>query len=433
MKYSLTRKALAGALLLGLMSAQTAFAAQVDLNLEKAVHMALTNNPTVKMSEADKQAALANRDAARASRWGTISFKHQTARGGVHYETVTDSVANNYSNSVTAALPIYTGGQLEAKIKQASKNYDISAYALEASNQQIKRDATTGYYTVLQASNSVTLAKEAVDRLEAHLKNTEAQFNVGVVAKIDVLRSQVELANAQQTLIKANNAYDLAIASLNNVIGLPLHTDLAVSEGLEYKEYPNTLENCLTYAMTNRPEIHEAEASVEIAKQEQKIANSANLPQVNASATNGWGRNNDSWPGTSDNDWAVGVSVNMNVFDYGVTAGKVAAAKANKIKAEEYYRQVSDGVQLDVRSCYLNLREAEKRISTSYTAVAQAEEDYHIAQVRYQAGVGTNTDVMDASVALTQAKNNYVQALYDYNTSRAELERAMGVPVVANK
>ncbi|MDD3395805.1 MAG: TolC family protein, partial [Acidaminococcaceae bacterium] len=120
----------------------------------------------------------------------------------------------------------------------------------------------------------------------------------------------------------------------------------------------------------------------------------------------------------------------MNIFDSGVTASKVAAARADKVKAEETYRQTTDSVQLDVRNNYLSLREAEKRIATSQTAVSQAEEDYRISILRYQAGVGTNTDVMDAQVALTQAKNNYIQALYDYNTSGAQLDKAMGVPVI---
>ena len=76
------------------------------------------------------------------------------------------------------------------------------------------------------------------------------------------------------------------------------------------------------------------------------------------------------------------------------------------------------------------MQEAEKRIDTTKVAVVQAEEDYKIAQVRYSAGVGTNLDVMDSQVALTQAKTNYIQALYDYNTSKAKLEKAMGIPVV---
>ena len=95
--------------------------------------------------------------------------------------------------------------------------------------------------------------------------------------------------------------------------------------------------------------------------------------------------------------------------------------------AKESYRQDTDAVQLDVRNCYFNLREAEKRISTTQVAVAKAEEDYHIAQVRYEAGVGTNTDVLDAQVALREARNNFNTALYDYNTSKSALQTAMGI------
>ena len=97
--------------------------------------------------------------------------------------------------------------------------------------------------------------------------------------------------------------------------------------------------------------------------------------------------------------------------------------------AEETYRDTVNSVELEVRSNYLGLREAEKRISTTQVAVAKAEEDFHIAQVRYMAGVGTNLDVIDAQVALTEAKTNFVNALYDYNTSKIALETSMGVPV----
>ena len=219
----------------------------------------------------------------------------------------------------------------------------------------------------------------------------------------------------------------MAVSSLNNVIGLPTATRLNLSQGLEYKPNDYTLDNCVTYAMANRPEIHQAEASVGMAQAAQKIANAGSLPQVSLGASNEW--SNDTFPGQNRNNWSLGVSINQNIWDYGVNAAKVREAKANVVRAQESYRQISDEVRLAVRTSYLSMREAEKRIKTTEVAVAQAEEDYRIAQLRYRAGVGTNTDVMDASVALTTAKNNYIQALYDYNTSTALLEQSMGVPV----
>lgn len=427
----LTKKTLLTVAVLSAFTLQTAFAATVELNLDKAVHMALVNNSDVKISHAELSNAKAGKDQAKGSRWGSITASSTNSRGGYYNPIGTqEGPSGTFKNGFTLAFPLYSGGAISGAIDKASKNYVYYQYGMDASYQEAKLSATTGYYSVLEAANTVALDKESVQQLADHLKNTQAQFNVGVVAKIDVLRSQVELANAQQTLTKAQNAYDVAVASLNNVIGLPHSTDLSVSEGLEYKKYNNTLENCITYAMTNRPEIHQAEASVAMAKAAQKVANAGNMPSVDATAATGWA--NTSWPATKNDNWAVGLTLSLNVWDYGVTAAKVAAAKADVVKAEETYRQTTDSVQLAVRTYYLSLREAEKRINTTSLAISEAEEAYKIALVRYQAGVGTNTDVIDAQVALTTAKNNYIQALYDYNTSHAQLEKAMGVPVVVN-
>ena len=115
------------------------------------------------------------------------------------------------------------------------------------------------------------------------------------------------------------------------------------------------------------------------------------------------------------------------MFDSGLTRAQVRQAEADIEAAKEQARQKQDAIQLEVRTAYLDVKEAEKRIHTSSVSVEKAEEDLKIARVRYNAGVGTNLDVMDAQVALTTAKTNYVQSLYDYNTSKAELDRAMGI------
>ena len=410
MKYHITKNAILGAVVLSALSLQSVCAAAtpatVDLNLEKAVHMALVNNSGVKIAKTQLAAAQAQKDQAKGARWGSLSASHYSGRYEKYQNsTVLDNtVANTHTNSVSLALPIYTGGKLEGNIEKASKNLEAYKYGMEGSYQTAEYNATKGYYDVLNASNSVALCTETVDRLADHLKNTEAQFNVGVVAKVDVLTSQVNLADAQQSLTKAQNSYDYSVASLNNVIGLPQNTKLNLSEGLEYKAYNNTLDNCITYAMANNPSVHQAELAVDMAKAAQKVANAGNIPQVNLAAENDWAK--DKFPGSDKESWAVGVNVSWNFWDYGVTAAKVAEAKANVLNAQETYRQTSDSIRLGVRNSYLSLREAEKRIGTSSVSVAQAEEAYRIAVIRYQAGVGTNTDVIDASVYLTTAKNN---------------------------
>lgn len=424
-------KALAAAVLLGLASASAAFAETVDLNLDKAVYLALVNNVDVKISQADLDIADAQKSVAKRARWGSISYNHTFGRGGYYdYDPIShigQRLASSFKNAVSLQVPIFNLA-MEGNIKKSAFSYKSAVYGLENSLEQVKLDATNGFYGVLQAANSVALTKESVERLESHLRNVKAQFEVGTVAKADVLRSEVELANAQQEMTKALNAHDLAIANLNNVIGLPHDTDLNITDELGYKEYKPTLEDCLTFAMANRPAIHQARLAVEGAKADRLSAIAGYTPSFNASASNSW--SHDAWPGVENRQWSVGISMNMNIFDGGVTAAKISAAKAGIVKAQESYRKAENDVRLDVRSNYNSMREAESRIRTSAIAVSQADEDYKIAVLRYEAGVGTNTDVMDAHNALTKAKNNYVQALYDYNTFGAKLDKSMGVPVI---
>ena len=289
--------------------------------------------------------------------------------------------------------------------------------------------STDGYFSLLQAGNMENLYQDSVNQLEEHLKNVQAQYDVGVVAKVDVLRSEVSLANAQQQLIQATNNYDVAEASLNKIIGTSLDTTLKLKDSLQYTPYENDMQYCLDYASMNRAELEQSRLAVDAAKGAVKVAKSGFLPKVTASATESWGGSGSNWPGDDKENWSVGIGATMNIFDSGVTLSKVHAAEEKLLQAEETYRDTVNSVELEVRSNYLGLREAEKRISTTQVAVAKAEEDFHIAQVRYMAGVGTNLDVIDAQVALTEAKTNFVNALYDYNTSKIALETSMGVPV----
>lgn len=433
---------------LSLLCTQSVFAETLELDLDDAVQRALTTNPAVKIAISQKKGSKAELNAARSGRGISISVNHQSGRGGYaddqysraltsisgglpvySEENVGKGIGNSHSNSITASIPIYTGGQLSGTIDQAKANYKSYALGETKAYIEMKKTATDGYFSLLQAGNMENLYQDSVNQLEEHLKNVQAQYDVGVVAKVDVLRSEVSLANAQQQLIQAANNYDVAEASLNKIIGTSLDTTLKLKDSLQYTPYENDMQYCLDYASMNRVDLEQGRLAVDAAKGAVKVAKSGFLPKVNASAGEAWGGNGSNWPGDDKENWTVGISASMNIFDSGVTLSKVHAAEEKLLQAEETYRDTVNSVELEVRSKYLGLREAEKRISTTQVAVAKAEEDFHIAQVRYMAGVGTNLDVIDAQVALTEARTNFVNALYDYNTSKIALETAMGVPV----
>ena len=420
----------------------------VKLNLDHAMERAFATNPTVSIAKYELDSARASYNAARESRGISITGTHQTQRGGYNddrytnrlvglnpidnsfmYQRINDgkNITNSHSNGLTASLPIFTGGRLQGQVEQARANYKYNLIGVQRTYNEMRSTVTNAYFNMLQKDNLRKLSDESVTRLADHLKNVQAQYDVGVVAKVDLLRSQVELADAQQSLIQAENSYQVAEANMNKIIGLPMGTTLQLDDLLVYNAYDKTMEDCLVYAALHRPELEQAEQNVKAYKGALKIAKSGHMPQVSASATQQWSDTN--WPGDENGNWGVGVNVSMNIFDSGVTLSKIHGAEADLKKAEETYRDTVDVVNLDVRTNYLSLREAEKRIKTTELAVEQADEDYRIAQLRYMNGVGTNTDVLDAQVALTQAKTNYTQALYDYNTSKTNLETSIGVPM----
>lgn len=410
----------------------SAFAGEgMPIDLQTAIAKAFASHADIKKAEYSLDAARANYNAARENFGPQVSFSHSSSRGGYWHEQFnalsgqySKNIGNSYSNGLNLSVPIYNGN-LNAAEKRAKAAYQSSVLGEELAFIKLKQTTTDAYYRLLAAKDTRQVCEQSVSTLKDHLKNVQAQYDVGVVAKVDLLRSEVELTDAQQNLIMAENGYNIAEANLNNIMGIPQNTKLDPVEELGYTAYEEPLSSCIDHAMLHRLDLQQSALQVKAAEAALNGAKAGWTPSVTGVASNRWSGN--SWPGDEGNNWGAGVNVNMNVFDSGVTKSNVAAAKANLMTAKESYRQDSDAVQLDVRNCYFNLREAEKRISTTQVAVAKAEEDYHIAQVRYEAGVGTNTDVLDAQVALTRARNNFNTALYDYNTSRSALQTAMGI------
>jgi outer membrane protein len=420
----LGRKTLALAAACGYMLlSAVAFAAPVELSLEDSIALALKNNPTMKIAESERNQASWGVREAMAAQGPTINYTHTDMRKA----PATSAIYNNFDNTIGLSLKLYTGGAVEGAVNRAKFDFKSKDLGVAETKQQLKLDATSAYFKVLQARNMLQIRQESVDNLTAHLRNVQAQYDVGTVAKSDVLRSEVELANAQLNLIIAQNDYDLAMAGLNNVVGLPLETEIKLKEELKYEQAKLTLDDGVKFAMQYRPDVLQAEYALKGAEEGVKVARSGFLPTISLGGSNDW--NDSKFPGSKNSNWTVSLTAKLMLFDTNLTLSKVKQAETEVAQATEKFRQTKDSVSLEVRQAYLSMKEAEKRIETSQVAVAKADEDFKIAQVRYSAGVGTNLDVIDAQLALAQAKTNYIQALYDYNTSKAKLDKAMGVTV----
>jgi outer membrane protein TolC len=394
----------------------------MEMTLERALEMALVNSKQVKIAESD--IVIANEGLRQAHRTDSIglSLTHKSSFTSVY---ATDAEQRSYSNEITAAYPVYTGGRIESGIRAAGIELEIKKTSLPKIIQDVRLSVTVGLYSILRAEDMVKLHEEALERLRAHSDNVLIQYENGRVSKADLLRSEVEASNQEQALTSASNTLETAVKQLNSALGVPLETELIIGETMSYKKFGRSLEECVEYALENRPDLKSALLEIEWAKAGVSVAKGEKAPQATLSVTQNL-KSDANWPGYKQDYFNVTMEIDYKILDSGVVDSKIASAKETALKAATAYEQIKEALELEVTSCFLGIQEAGQRISESEAAIGKAREAYEIALARYGEGVGTNIDVMDSQVALTQANSNYTQALCDYNISLARLENAMG-------
>lgn len=412
----------------------------VDLNLPKTVQMALDYNRDIKNSQYALKKAEYAINQAQAGKKPTVDYnfgaQRSRATDAATYSRAAslmggaNSVSNAFSNGISVNIPLYTGGLVEGQIDVAKLGKTNAQEEILRVEQATKYSAIEGYYGLLAYQELQGVYHEAVDNLQGHLDNVQAQYNVGTKAKVDVLSSDVSLANAKTTAITADNNVAVAESNLNNILGLPLETKLNLADHqLPFDTYNISLQEAMDYAMKYRPEVLQAAIAVQEAERSIDIADAGNKPTVAITGGNDWADN--TFPGIDANkrSWKVAAGVTYNFYDGGATKAKVNQAKQDLLVARETEQKTRESVQLQVKQAYLNIRSAAQKVEETQTVVDQARENYRIQNIRYQAGVGINLDVLDAQLSLNQAQVNHIQALYDYNVGIAKLEQVMGVDV----
>lgn len=399
------------------------------LDENRTIDLALANNRTAKQTKWDYQAAKDTVSATAASKNPSISYSWQGSRSkGVNAMTGRNVTTKTGSHSFTISAPVFSP-EIDASIDASRYAREGTGAAYEEALQQAKYDAISGYYTLIMNRNLVDVAQQAVKDYQGHVTNVDAQYNVGLVASSDVLAAKTNLADSETNLVKAQNTANLAEASLNQVIAYPVQTSITTAErDLQYKPYNVTLEQAKAYAMLHRSVLVKSAMAVKEAEAALRKAKFGYLPTVGVEAGRGYA-DPDGYFGTSNKSWHIGAKASWSLWDGGATQNKVKVASDTLEKAKEANLAAVDSVLLSVQKAYLNLRSAEQTIQSTQTAVAQGQESFRIATLRYRAGVGTNLDVLDAETKLTTARNNYVQALYNYNISIAALEQLTGVPL----
>ncbi len=341
--------------------------------------------------------------------------------------TASDKSRDIYNFSTTTNQPLFTGGSNLANYRSAKIGVDLSKETVDTAKMDLVLQVRAGYFNILRAEKFSNVAQQQVKQFEAQLQVTQAFFDVGIVPKNDVLQAEVQLANARQGLVKAENDLAVAKASFNTLLRREISTPLSVVDILEYKAFPLGFEASLDEAIRQRPEIKTAQLNVDQAKEGVKIARSGFFPTINLNGT--YSRSSDEAVLQGDirsERWTVQALATFTLWNWGNTAFKVGENKVKVTQAEDSKTQLIESIILEVRQAYLNMLVAEKNIGVAKTAIEQAEENLRMNEERYKYQVATQTDVLNAVTLLTQTRTNYYGALSDFNVAKAQLERSMG-------
>nr|WP_173812700.1 TolC family protein [Dendrosporobacter quercicolus]NSL47713.1 TolC family protein [Dendrosporobacter quercicolus DSM 1736]SDM79788.1 Outer membrane protein TolC [Dendrosporobacter quercicolus] len=389
------------------------------VTLEQAVHIALENHLDIKIAANEEQQAEYALQSAKGSQGITLD-----AANTFYLKKVSHSATASGSD-IVLSLPLYSGGKNEGTVKNAETAVDIAILNTKQTEQTVKLQTISAYLTVIEAHQTQAVAQETVDNYQLHLKNVKEQYSAGNIAKSDVLRSEVELADAGQTLLKATNASEVAVNNLRNLLRWKSAEPLELIEEFQCVPVAYGMAECVALAKAHRPDLAQYRLAVKSAEQSAAIAGADQKPVVSLVAATGW--DSSILPEGGDLDTYIGVTTSWNLFDSGITRSNVKKARLAVVNARLELESQEDTVELAVKEYYLGLKEAEKRRETTQAAIHKAQEDYFIAAAQYRVGEGIILDVIDAQLALTTAQNNDIEAQYDYAIYRAKLENAMGM------
>jgi outer membrane protein len=320
--------------------------------------------------------------------------------------------------------PVFTGGALLNRYRLAKIGVESARTARERLNQDISLQVVRAYFEVLNTMEQRKVADQAVKLLENQRDVSQEFFNVGMIPKNDLLRTEVQLAERVRAQTIASNAIEAAKAQLNLALQRPVQTSVELEDILAYKPVEVELDRAIAEALDRRLEIKEAALKVSASERQVDLARSAYFPQIQVSLNAFKGDGTVS--SLEVEGWSFAAGATWNVFEWGKTNEDVAAARSQSRRDQYALLQLRDEIAVEVKNSYLALITAERNMITSRKAIEQAEEGFRMNQERYKEQVGTITEVLDAETQLAQARSDYYSALSNFNIAKAALNRAMG-------
>jgi outer membrane protein TolC len=344
--------------------------------------------------------------------------------------TISPVVLNNYSTRLSLQQPLFTGFKLEKSAAAAGYSAEAASYDLSRDKTDLVFNIKTGYWNLYKAKEVKRVVDENVELVNAHLTDVKNMMAQGLATKNDVLKVQVQLSSSQLAQIDASNSVTIAMMTLNNLLGLPIETEIDLTSAIQ----PQSIENqpsagIAQEAMKTRADLKAAEMRVQANEASVTAAKGSWYPQVSVYGNYYYSRPNPRILPTKDefkNTWDVGVNLSVDIWNWNTTKHQVDQGEAVLAQSREATEQLKDAITLEVSQANLALLQSKEKIKVAEKGVEQADENYRITKNKFRSGTATNTDLLDAEVALLQAKVNYTTSLVDHELAQARMLRALG-------
>jgi outer membrane protein len=345
---------------------------------------------------------------------------------------VSQNYFNNWSLRLSVQQPLFTGFRLEAGTASARLLERSAGQDLAKDRSDFIFQVKSAYWGLSRARQIQAVVEESISQVREHLKDVRAFFGQGLVTKNEVLRTELQLSNAELLAIDARNGVDIARTSLNTLIGLPVGTDIELTttaESLASRVPEPAGQELVDAALSARPEIKAAEFRIKASEAGLKAARAGWYPQVSLAGNYYYLRPNSRYMPAQDvfhGTWDVGLAVSFDLWNWGQTRNQAEQAKSQLAQARDARKLLEDMAVLEVTQSRLALAQAKDKLRVSGEAVGQAEENLRIFRERFRQGVALNSEVIDAELMLFQAKVARTQAAIDLVLAQAQLEKALG-------
>ena len=404
-----------------------------ELSLKEAVQRAVANNPNMAESRVGIAVAEKGVESAFGRHYPRLSLEASIAQREdpiPYIPAQSPKILAHYSDSYASlgpvlTIPIYQGGQVMNGVRLAELRQRVQEDSFILTRNELIANTVATYNKILQLTSLTESSRRAVAALEEQQKNAKLLFDLGRIARVDLLKVEVQKVNEEQRLLALNEALKNSVSTLHTLMGESVSPDtppLQLADKLAPSELLADFDAGLALAKNN-PRFQLFNKNVDDAELNQKVAFGKFLPTLNAVA--GYQQQFGFSPNYNDGVWFVGATLSLPLFDR-TSYADLSRERLQIERAQQKLKGVENQIRLDLRIAQASLTESRKRITATQQAVEQSRESFRIEQAKYAAGSGIMADLLLAQSAESLAEANYTQSLFDYNTAILDWHKASG-------